>query len=358
KNGIFNAFFSFFYAKFPQFQIKYHQNHNSTFSCQNKETYTSKDFLGPRYLYTRLKKKKIIKKSYYEILNIVEQMRQLKRESLDIKSSLSNKAFIEKVGKLIPSIVSADELFLITEVILKAPVSESIFKKKKDFCKFLIQIASLKGSELAALYIADKKAKSGSHDQLSQALFIYKTLSMKGNAKASLILGNFAAKLNDDKQAENFYLKSIKKENSDAMVALAVLKKRLGKDAEAKYWFIRASEMNNAEGHFGRSLYTSNEESLYYLLQAASNGVIEAAHNLGTIYRKQGNILLSKEWYEVAAFSGFQVSQMNLARLYEEEGSFDKSLFWAREAQKQGGNIIEEAKEFENALLKKCPYLK
>ncbi|KAG5437847.1 hypothetical protein PCANB_000562 [Pneumocystis canis] len=285
-------------------------------------------------------------------------MFQLKQELSDTNISLTNTLLIKKLEHFIPSLVSADELFLITKIMLKTPISEPISQKKLDLCKFLIEIASLKGSDLATLYISERKMKSGSSNQLYQALYIYKTLSMKGNAKASLILGDFFIKLKDIKRAEKFYMKSIEGGDSDAMVALAVLKRRLGEDAEAKHWFIRASEMGNAKGHFGRSLYTFDEENLYYLLQAASNGVIEAAHNLGTIYKKKGDIFLSKEWYDVAAFSGFQVSQMNLARLYEEEGSFEKSLFWAREAQKQGGNIAEKAKEFENILLGKYSYLK
>ncbi|KAG5519922.1 hypothetical protein PMAC_000199 [Pneumocystis sp. 'macacae'] len=321
------------------------------FFYKNNEIDTLKNLLGPKLLYVYAKRKQIIKKSYSEILNIIKHMKLLKQESLDTTFSLDNKQLIKKAGDFIPSLVSADELFMIAKIMLKAPLSGLILEKKKDFCKFLIQIASLKGSDLAMLYIAEKKMKSGLSNEFNEALYIYRTLSIKGNAKASLILGDFALKLNDNKKAEKFYLKSIEKGNSDAMVSLAILKKRMGEDVEAKHWFVCASEM-------GKSLYTLNEESLYYLLQAASNGVVEAAHNLGTIYRKKGNILFSKEWYEVAAFSGFQISQMNLARLYEEEKSFDKSLFWTREIQKQRGSIAEEAKEFENELLEKYPYLK
>ncbi|KTW30937.1 uncharacterized protein T551_01489 [Pneumocystis jirovecii RU7] len=323
------------------------------FFYKNNETDALKDLLGPKSLYVYAKRKKVIKKTYSEILDIIEHMKLLKQELPDTTFSLDNKLLIMKAGDFIPSLVSADELFLIARIMLKAPVSELILEKKKDFCKFLIQIASLKGSDLAMLYIAEKKMKSGSSSELHEALYIYRNLSIKGNTKALLVLGNLSLKLNNNKQAERFYLKSIEGGNSDAMVSLAVLKKRMGEDKEAKYWFI-----HNPNGHFGRSLYTSDEESLNYLLQAASNGVLEAAHNLGTIYRKKGDILFSKEWYEIAAFSGFQISQMNLARLYEEEKSFDKSLFWVREAQKQGGNIANEAKEFENELLKKYPYLK
>ncbi|QSL65690.1 hypothetical protein MERGE_003003 [Pneumocystis wakefieldiae] len=269
-------------------------------------------------------------------------MNQLKNKfDRDILTA-GNIKLVESAGKIIPFLVSADELFLITKIMLKTQVSKSVLQEKLDLCKFSIQIASLKESDLATLYIAEKKMQSGTPDQACQALHIYKALSNKGNAKALLILGDFAMKLKDTQRAEKNYLKSIEKGNSDAMVAMAFLKKHMGEDAEAKSWFIRASELNNPKGHFGRSLYTTHEESLYYLLQAASNGIVEAAHNIANIYRKEG----------------FQASQINLARLYEQEKLFNKSLFWIREAQKQGGSIAEEARQYENILLEKHSYLK
>ncbi|EMR09027.1 hypothetical protein PNEG_02800 [Pneumocystis murina B123] len=352
------VFFEPFFRNISIFQVKYNQRNSESFLYKNNEIDYIKDIIGEKDLYIFEKKRKNIKKSYSEILNIFKHMNQLKNKfNRDILTA-ENIELVESVGKIIPFLVTADELFLITKIMLKTPVSKSILQEKLDLCKFSIQIASLKESDLATLYIAEKKMQLGTPDQIYQALRIYKTLSKKGNAKALLILGDFAIKLKDTQQAEKNYLKSIEKGNSDAMVAMAGLKRHLGKDAEAKFWFIRASELNNPKGHFGRSLYTTHEESLYYLLQAASNGIVEAAHNLADIYRREGNTIFSKEWFEVAAFSGFQASQINLARLYEQEGLFNKSLFWIREAQKQGGTIAEEARQYENILLKKYPYLK
>lgn len=238
--GAFNIFFC---AKVCLFHTKYHQNYKMNFFYKNNETDALKDLLGPKSLYVYAKRKKVIKKTYSEILDIIEHMKLLKQELPDTTFSLDNKLLIMKAGDFIPSLVSADELFLIARIMLKAPVSELILEKKKDFCKFLIQIASLKGSDLAMLYIAEKKMKSGSSSELHEALYIYRNLSIKGNTKALLVLGNLSLKLNNNKQAERFYLKSIEGGNSDAMVSLAVLKKRMGEDKEAKYWFIRASEM-------------------------------------------------------------------------------------------------------------------
>ncbi|KTW28396.1 hypothetical protein T552_01658 [Pneumocystis carinii B80] len=347
-----------FFRNIGIFQVKYKEKNSGIFLYKKNEIEYIRNIIGKKDLYVFEKRRKNIKKSYSEILNIYKHINYLKNRiekeiSRDRKIKLN-----EGVGEIIPILVSPDELFLITEIMLKTPVSKSILEEKLNLCKFSIEIASMKESELANLYIAEKKMQSGRPDQIYQALHIYKTLCKKGNAKALLILGDFAMKLKDTERAEKNYLKSIEKGNSDAMVAMAVLKKQLGEEAEAKLWFIRASELNNPKGHFGRSLYTTHEESLYYLLQAASNGIVEAAHNIANIYRKQGNTLFSKEWFEVAAFSGFQASQINLARLYEQEGLFNKSLFWTREAQKQGGSIAEDAKQYEDILLKKHPYLK
>lgn len=81
-----------------------------------------------------------------------------------------------------------------------------------------------------------------------------------------------------------------------------------------------------------------------YLLKAASSGIVEAWHNLGSLElarfekqpRKSGTIKdygMAREWFQVAAADGFGLSMLNLALICKAGGEPDAGLKWLDKAE-------------------------
>lgn len=170
-------------------------------------------------------------------------------------------------------------------------------------------------------------------------------------------------------------------QDPQAMALLGKVMQSLGKEEEALDWFCNATkegidfegasealvqqgrillsqkDRQGAEEAFKRAalglddpwgyFYLSqlqppgSSEQEVYLLKAASSGVVEASHNLGSLElgriekRAEGmhDFGMAKEWFSVAAAEGFGLSMLNLALIYKAGGQADEGLKWLEKAE-------------------------
>lgn len=110
--------------------------------------------------------------------------------------------------------------------------------------------------------------------------------------------------------------------------------------AAAEVAFRKAAlELDDPSGYFYLSQLQEKGSSQQevYLLKAASSGIVEACHNLGSLEmeKMKGKQTASKtlndfgmamEWFQVAAQGGFGLSMLNLALIYKSGGLAEEGL--------------------------------
>lgn len=94
-----------------------------------------------------------------------------------------------------------------------------------------------------------------------------------------------------------------------------------------------------------------------YLLKAASGGVSDAAHNLGVIELEKlmkgeekkletmDDYGMAREWFNVAAASGFGMSMLNMATICETVRNNAEALMWLKKAEGVAdGDVVKQAR--------------
>jgi TPR repeat protein len=107
-----------------------------------------------------------------------------------------------------------------------------------------------------------------------------------------------------------------------------------------------AIELDDPAGYFYLSKFEqpNSSQQQVYLLKAASSGIVEAWHDLGSIElaridektEKPGSISdygMAREWFQVAAADGFGLSMLNLALICKAVGEADSGLKWLDKAE-------------------------
>jgi tetratricopeptide (TPR) repeat protein len=135
-----------------------------------------------------------------------------------------------------------------------------------------------------------------------------------------------------------------------------ILLARRDKDGAESAFKKAALELDDPSGYFYLSQLQApgSTEQEVYLLKAASSGIAEASHNLGSLEmerikeRKRGpesirDFDMAKEWFQVAAAEGFGLSMLNLAMIYKAGGQVEEGEKWLEKAEELP-EIREETK--------------
>lgn len=117
-----------------------------------------------------------------------------------------------------------------------------------------------------------------------------------------------------------------------------------------------ALELDDPSAYFYLSKFEepNSAQQQVYLLKAASSGIVEAWHDLGSIElaridkqpAKPDSISdygMAREWFQVAAADGFGLSMLNLALICKAAGELDSGLKWLDKAE-QLPEVREQAK--------------
>jgi len=130
------------------------------------------------------------------------------------------------------------------------------------------------------------------------------------------------------------------------------------KDNEgAKAAFRKAAlKLDDPSGYFYLSQMEEpgSSQQEVYLLKAASSGIVEAWHNLGSLELSRINqraqkptsirdFGMAREWFQVAAADGFGLSMLNMALICKAGGQTDAGLKWLQRAEELP-EIREQAK--------------
>jgi TPR repeat protein len=135
-----------------------------------------------------------------------------------------------------------------------------------------------------------------------------------------------------------------------------ILLGRKDKEGAEKAFRKAALELDDPSGYFYLSQLQrpGSSEQEVYLLKAASSGIAEACHNLGSRElekikeRPKGaesfrDFNMAREWFEVAAAEGFGLSMLNLALICKAGGKDEEGLGWLEKAEDTPG-VRDEAR--------------
>lgn len=169
-------------------------------------------------------------------------------------------------------------------------------------------------------------------------------LAKRKDGKANYLIGNELYSLHKVKEAMKAYRLAGEQGVSEGFTKLGRILRHQGHHKQSVEAFRLAAVLGEPNAQFMMSTFTKNEsEQIQYLQKAASAGKEEAAHNLGELYRRRGETALAKEYFEIAATKGFQVSQANLASILKDEKDYQGAEFWLQQAIRAGGDVALQA---------------
>jgi TPR repeat protein len=136
-----------------------------------------------------------------------------------------------------------------------------------------------------------------------------------------------------------------------------ILKKTNLKEAEAAFRKA-ALELDNPSAYFNLSQLEEegSVQQKVYLLKAASSGISEAAHSLGSLELSKikasddstsPDYGMAREWFQIAATDGFGPSMLIMARICKASGESDEGLEWLAKA-KGLAEVKRQAMEMED----------
>ncbi len=146
----------------------------------------------------------------------------------------------------------------------------------------------------------------------------------KGHTNALNNLGILYNGRKKSLQAEECYLKAIEKGNTNALNNLANLYKNQDKVLQAEAYYLKAIEKGNKNALFNLALLYKNQNKILqaeeYYLKAVEKGDTGALFNLGNLYSDQNKAQQAEAYYLKAIAKGDTNALNNLANLYYEEG--------------------------------------
>jgi FOG: TPR repeat, SEL1 subfamily len=147
--------------------------------------------------------------------------------------------------------------------------------------------------------LSSKIEKAVDEKNFAQAMNLINNIENEADGVKFLMLGYIYDLTNDYKNAEKYYLMSIKSGNTDSVYNLALIY-----DAQSKY-----------------------SEAERYYLKAIEKGDVGAINNLGTLYANQGRNNEAEQYYRLAIEKGSPNAFNNLAVLYYSLNKNDKEAW-------------------------------
>ena len=261
--------------------------------------------------------------------------------------------------------VDASDLFVISKILRRVPKLDEpeTNRDRHLLARSLTKASSDLGNDEATLFWSEEtlRSKSSTTEERQTAMQLLTTLGMTGNAKANLLIGNELYSLGKKKEAMRTYRLAGEQGNGDAFTKLGRILRHDGHHKQSVQAFELAADLGEPNAHFMLSTFAAADHAaaqkksdttlasatrtkqIAHLHKAAAGGVVEAQHNLGDLYRKDGNAPLAEEYLQAAAKRGFQPSQANLAALLLDQKRYDDARAWCLEAQRGGGEIGQHA---------------
>lgn len=216
----------------------------------------------------------------------------------------------------------------------------------RDLSDRLLALSQSQRAPPAILDVAEKGLKSSDKHLQQLALQSLSELGKAGDPQALLRLGEVSRQAGKTKEARTLFSKAADGGLAMGWVSLARMEIQNQDLVEARKYLALAAAKECTEAYSIQAHLTNDTATKINILQkAAALGSREVAHNLGDIYRRQQNTELSKDWFEVAAQSGFQVSQYNLAMLLKEETALSDAKYWFSMVKVGGGEIGLDAEK-------------
>jgi TPR repeat protein len=175
--------------------------------------------------------------------------------------------------------------------------------------------------------------------------------------QAMALLGRVMLGLAKDEEALKWFRKATQSGHDFDGAAQALVQEgrillaQRDKDGAEKAFREAALKLDDPSGYFYLSQLQekgSLQEEVY-LMKAASSGIVEACHNVGSLElqkaKRKGpmpDYRMAIEWFKVAAAGGFGPSILNLALICKIIGREEEGLKWLERAESMSG-IREEA---------------
>lgn len=197
------------------------------------------------------------------------------------------------------------------------------FEKPKDKMTLILEKANI---DPISFYIAQKKAKKGSNEDIRYVLKVYEKLNMNDekekyidlaikNNVQEVILNKITQYINENKidELEKLIPKLKSKKERDKFEGIYLYKKGL-----------EAYENSNSN------------QAIDYFKKAYKKGVKELGHNIASLYLKQKNINEAVNWLEISKYEGNKDANYELSVIYFNNKKYAKAIPYLIEEYKKG----------------------
>jgi TPR repeat protein len=214
--------------------------------------------------------------------------------------------------------------------------------------------ASELGDDEATIILVVAGIRSGNFRDYEKPLKKLGVMAKEGNPRAMTLSGRIAASQGGNKEALGWFRKATQgptgldfEEAGEALVCEGQL--LMKDDTKAAQAVLRkaALELDDPSAYFylAELEEKGSQSQAVYLMKAASSGIIEAAHELGSIElskttkASEGNSPpsygIAREWFQLAAVGDYGPSMLQLAQICKESGEPDEGLKWLEKAKKR-----------------------
>ena len=240
---------------------------------------------------------------------------------------------------------------------------------QRHLARKLMLSASELGEKTATFALVSSAIRVGPMDSNTVPVQRCKQLAVQENdPQAMLLLGKVCLAEGKESEANTWFERAVQSPqgvgfegSAEALVHVGRIRLLRRDETGAVAAFRRAAlELDDPSAYFYLSQMeeSGSSQQEVYLLKAASGGVVEASHNLGSIelakIEKQGpkpksvqDYGMAREWFQVAAADGFGPSMLNMASICKLGGQLEAGLKWLERAE-QVPDVSEHAKSIKS----------
>jgi TPR repeat protein len=229
--------------------------------------------------------------------------------------------------------------------------------------------ASELGDRTATFELVSSAMRKGTTDSYFGLVQRCKQLATReSDPQAMLLLGKICLVQRRENEAFDWFSKATQSPSSvgfpgssEALVHVGRILQSRKENSKAADAFRRAAlELGDPSAYFYLSQMEEpgSPQQEVYLLKAASGGIVEAWHNLGSLelakIEKQAaepkavqDYGMAREWFQVAAADGFGLSMLNMAVICKSGGQLESGVRWLERAE-EVPEVSEQAKRLKD----------
>lgn len=168
--------------------------------------------------------------------------------------------------------------------------------------------------------------------------------SQKNSASILFFIANIYHRTRSFKEAEYYYLQSLKRGSNEALFCLGMLYHEEKCFKEAEKYYLKAAESGVTKSliYLGHLYYDQNQLSKAetYYLKACENSDNNAPFYLGHLYAKKNQFEKAENYYQLAIKYGDNDAFLDLGALYCQQGLFEKAKDHYQTAYKKGNHSV------------------